>query len=368
MWSDLYPALRPLLFCQDAEAAHELTLAWLQRTQHTPLARLYRQALVHDPIEVAGVRFRNRVGLAAGLDKNACAIDAWAAMGFGAVEVGTVTPLAQRGNPRPRMFRLVAAQALINRLGFNNHGLDAFVRQVQTARCWGAPPEQRPAIGLNIGKNAATPIEQATTDYLLGLQGVYPYADYITVNVSSPNTQNLRQLQHNAALRELLESLLQARAQLAQRHGQAKPIFLKIAPDMEPAQAQALAEVVRELGCDADGRPHHALGLIISNTTVARDAVHGLPHANESGGLSGAPLRQASLGLLARMRQALGPAFAIVGVGGVLSGADAIAKAEAGAHTVQLYTGLIYRGPSLVHEVAQALQRAPRPQPAANPA
>ena len=361
MWTHLYPALRPLLFCQNAETAHDLTLAWLRRTQHTPLASVYRQPLVDDPIEVAGVTFRNRVGLAAGLDKNAWCIDAWAAMGFGAVEVGTVTPLAQPGNPKPRMFRLVAAQALINRLGFNNEGLQAFVQNVQTARCWGAPITQRPAIGLNIGKNASTTLEHARNDYLLGLQGVYPFADYITVNVSSPNTPNLRQLQHETALCELLESLLEAREQLAQRHGQGKPIFLKIAPDMEPAQADALAHVMHQLGCNSDGQPNHTLGLIVSNTTVARDAVQGLPHADQAGGLSGAPLRQASLGLLQRMRTALGPTFALIGVGGVLGGPDAVAKAQAGAHLVQLYTGLIYRGPALVQEVAQALQNAPRP-------
>lgn len=351
-----YPLLRSALFRMDAEAAHDFTLAHLARTQHTPLACFYRQDRVDDPITVAGLRFPNRVGLAAGLDKNARCIDAWAAMGFGFVEVGTVTPLPQPGNPKPRMFRLPQAQALINRFGFNNEGLDAFVANVQAARCRQQP--HAPLIGLNIGKNAATPIEEATSDYLKGLRGVYAHADYVTINISSPNTKNLRDIQNDDSLDALLSALDAERQVLAQVHGKDLPLFVKIAPDLDEAQIQAIAQVLRRHGCDANGQPNQRWGLIATNTTLARDAVAHLPHGQEGGGLSGAPLTQASTAIVAAMRQALGPGFPIVGVGGIMSAQDAADKLRAGADLVQIYSGFIYHGPKLVTDAARRLQAA----------
>jgi dihydroorotate dehydrogenase len=300
---------------------------------------------VADPVTVAGLRFPNRVGLAAGLDKNGRCIDGLGAMGFGFIEVGTVTPRAQPGNDKPRMFRLPARQALINRLGFNNEGLDAFLRNVQTARSFRAAGG---ILGLNIGKNAVTPIERAVDDYLIGLNGVYPHADYVTVNISSPNTKNLRALQSDDALDALLGALVERKAQLAAQHGKAVPMFLKIAPDLDDAQIRVIATTLKKHGMD---------GVIATNTTIARDAVQGLPHAEEAGGLSGAPVLAASNRVIAALRAELGAGFPIIGAGGVLSGADARAKLAAGADLVQIYTGLIYRGPALVPEVAQALRR-----------
>ncbi|WP_304303727.1 quinone-dependent dihydroorotate dehydrogenase [Pseudacidovorax intermedius] len=345
----LYGLARPFLFRMDAEAAHELTLAQLARTQNTPLAALYTARRVEDPIELAGLRLPNRVGLAAGLDKNARCIDAFAAMGFGFVEVGTVTPRAQPGNVRPRMFRLPAAEALINRLGFNNEGLDSFVTNVKRARFRQRRGGLPMLLGLNIGKNASTPIERAADDYLACLDGVYAHADYVTVNISSPNTANLRSLQSDEALDALLGAMADRRAQLHERTGKRTPIFLKIAPDLEDAQVAVIAGALRRQGMD---------GVIATNTTLARDAVQGLPHGQEAGGLSGAPVRDASNRVIRQLRDALGADFPIIGVGGILSGADAQAKIAAGADAVQIYTGLIYRGPGLVTEVAKALHRA----------
>ena len=345
-----YGLARPLLFGMDPETAHELTLDMLARGQGTPLQCAWAAQRVSDPVTVAGLRFPNRVGLAAGLDKNARAIDALAAMGFGFVEVGTVTPLAQPGNPKPRMFRLPAKNALINRLGFNNEGLDAFVRNVKNSRFHSASrlPDQRERmiLGLNIGKNAATPIERATDDYLIGLAGVYPYADYVTVNISSPNTKNLRELQSEAALDALLSALKSRQGELAAEHGRQVPLFLKIAPDLDESQVQAIADALRRHGIE---------GVIATNTTLSREAVQGLPHADEAGGLSGAPVREASNRVVGQLRTGLGAGLPIIGVGGILSGADAQAKIDAGADVVQIYTGLIYRGPGLVNEVARAL-------------
>jgi len=306
--------------------------------------KLAAEPRVHDPVTVAGLQFPNRVGLAAGLDKNARCIDAWNALGFGFVEVGTVTPLGQPGNPKPRMFRLPASNALINRLGFNNEGLAAFVQNVQRAR-----NRSGVVLGLNIGKNAATPIARATEDYLICLDGVYPHADYVTVNISSPNTQNLRSLQSDAALDALLGELAERRELLAQRHGQRKPMFLKIAPDLDEAQVQVIAFALQRHGMD---------GVVATNTTLSREAVQGQPHAQEAGGLSGGPVLEASNRVIRQLRAALGPDMPIIGVGGVLSGADAVQKLQAGADLVQIYTGLIYRGPALVREAALALQRA----------
>jgi dihydroorotate dehydrogenase len=337
-----YALARPFLFGLDPETAHELTMHSLARIQGTPLELAYCSAMVSDPVEIAGLKFPNRIGLAAGLDKNARCIDGLGAMGFGFVEVGTVTPLAQSGNPKPRMFRLPAKQALINRLGFNNDGLDAFVANVQRSKF----RSKGRILGLNIGKNAATPIERATDDYLKCLDGVYPHADYITVNISSPNTQNLRQLQSDEALDALLSALNTRRKALSKQHGQHKPIFVKIAPDLDGEQIKLIAATLQRQGMD---------GVVATNTTISREAVKGLPHAEEAGGLSGAPVFEPSNEVIRQLRAALGPAFPIIGVGGVMSGADAAVKIQAGADLVQIYTGLIYQGPGLVREAALAL-------------
>jgi dihydroorotate dehydrogenase len=345
-----YSLARPFLFGLDPEAAHDLTLQMLARGQGTPLQCGWSSTPVHDPLRLAGLEFPNRVGLAAGLDKNARCIDALAAMGFGFIEVGTVTPKPQPGNPKPRMFRLPKAQALINRLGFNNDGLDAFVGNVQRARCRQSGQRSAVLLGLNIGKNASTPIENATADYLLGLEGVYPHADYVAVNISSPNTQNLRALQSDAALDGLLEALAERRERLAAQAGARRvPLFVKIAPDLDENQVRLIAAALKNHGMD---------GVIATNTTIARDKVQGLPHAHETGGLSGAPVREASNRVVGLLRAELGRGFPIIGVGGILSAADAVEKIRAGADVVQIYTGLIYQGPALVNQAARAIQAA----------
>jgi dihydroorotate dehydrogenase len=338
-----YALTRPFLFGLDPEAAHDLTMGSIARLQNTPAQCLWAQQRVDDPVTVAGLRFPNRVGLAAGLDKNGRCIDGLGAMGFGFIEVGTVTPKAQPGNPRPRMFRLVERQALINRLGFNNEGLDAFVANVQRARSFRA---RGGILGLNIGKNAVTPIEDAASDYLLGLDGVYPHADYVAVNISSPNTKNLRALQSDAALDALLGALQERRLALARAHGKTVPMFVKIAPDLDEAQVGVIAATLRRNAID---------GVIATNTTLARDAVQGLLHADEAGGLSGAPVLAASNRVIQQLRAALGSGYPIIGVGGVMSAADAQSKVAAGADLVQIYTGLIYGGPPLVAAAAKAL-------------
>jgi dihydroorotate dehydrogenase len=340
----LYALTRPFLFGLDPEAAHDLTLKALTRLQNTPAACLWQGRRIDDPVNLAGLTFPNRVGLAAGLDKNGRCIDALGAMGFGFLEVGTVTPKPQPGNPKPRLFRLPQAKALINRLGFNNDGLASFVANVQRAKSFRS---RGGILGLNIGKNAATPIERAADDYLIGLDGVFPHADYVTVNISSPNTKNLRELQGDAALHALLGALQQRRLQLQQASMRKVPMFLKIAPDLDEAQVGMIAETLRR---------HQIDGVIATNTTLQRSAVQGLPHADEPGGLSGAPVREASNRVIRQLRSALGRSFPIIGVGGVMSGADACAKIAAGADLVQLYTGLIYQGPGLVSEAAAALK------------
>ncbi len=342
-----YALARPFLFGLDPEIAHDLTLASLARTQGTPLALAYGSNRIDDPIRLAGLTFPNRVGLAAGLDKNAQCIDGLAAMGFGFVEVGTVTPKAQAGNPKPRMFRLPEAQALINRLGFNNQGLDAFLANVQRSRVRKQAAPMPLILGLNIGKNATTPIEQAVEDYLICLEGVYPHADYVTVNISSPNTQNLRALQADKALDHLLEALQARREALALQHGKRVPLFVKIAPDLDEAQVAVIAATLKRHAMD---------GVVATNTTLSRDAVKGLRHAEEAGGLSGAPVLEASNRVISQLRAALGPDYPIIGVGGVMSGTDAVSKIEAGADLVQIYTGLIYKGPALVTEAASAVK------------
>ena len=344
-----YALTRPFLFGMDAEAAHELTMDMLARGQRTPLQWAWCNETVNDPITLAGLQFPNRVGMAAGLDKNARCIDALGAMCFGFVEVGTVTPKAQPGNPKPRMFRLPEARALINRLGFNNEGLEAFLRNVQQAQFRKQNRQQRPMLlGLNIGKNATTPIENATSDYLICLEGVYPHADYVTVNISSPNTQNLRALQSDAALDTLLGAIAERREALATQHQRSVPVFVKIAPDLDEAQVAVIAATLQRHGMD---------GVIATNTTISRTAVQGMRHAEETGGLSGAPVLEASNQVIRQLRAALGSGFPIIGVGGILSADDAVSKIRAGADVVQIYTGLIYRGPALVRQIAQALRR-----------
>ncbi|MEN9539048.1 MAG: hypothetical protein RLZZ126_1283 [Pseudomonadota bacterium] len=345
-----YSLARPVLFGLDPETAHELTLGGIQAAQGTPLEWAWCAGRVDDPVTIAGLQFPNRVGLAAGLDKNARCIDGFSAMGFGFVEVGTVTPLAQPGNPKPRMFRLPQARALINRLGFNNDGLDAFLRNVQRSKVRRSnQSKQRVILGLNIGKNAATPIESAADDYLRCLRGVYPHADYVTVNISSPNTKNLRSLQSDEALDALLSAVRNEREALRQKHARQVPIFVKVAPDLDDTQISLIAATLQRQGMD---------GVIATNTTLARDAVQGMPHADEAGGLSGAPVRERSNHVIRCLRQHLGPDFAIIGVGGVMSAADALSKIKAGADLVQIYTGLIYAGPQLVGECARSLKSA----------
>ena len=342
-----YGLVRPFLFRMDPEAAHDLTLDAVARTQGTLLQKLYAQPQVSDPVTLAGLRFPNRVGLAAGLDKNARCIDGLGAMGFGFVEVGTVTPLAQAGNPKPRMFRLPQGQALINRLGFNNQGLDAFVAHVQRSALRRA---QSPGLllGLNIGKNAATPMERATDDYLACLEGVYPHADYVTINISSPNTKNLRALQSDEALDSLLGAIAERRELLATQHGKRTPIFVKIAPDLDEAQVGVIAATLKRHGMD---------GVIATNTTLSRDAVKGLEHAEETGGLSGAPVLAMSNRVITQLRSALGKDYPIIGVGGILSAEDAVSKIKAGADVVQIYTGLIYKGAALVKQAASLMKK-----------
>ncbi len=338
----MYSLARPFLFGFDAERAHGIGLASLEAAYRSGVGGLMARRPQPLPTKALGLVFPNPVGLAAGLDKNGAHIDALLALGFGFVEVGTVTPLAQPGNPKPRLFRIPAANALINRLGFNNDGLAAFIANVRQARF----RARGGILGLNIGKNAATPIERAVDDYLLGLAGVYPHADYVAVNISSPNTQNLRALQSDAALDALLSALAARRAELADEHGKTVPMFLKIAPDLDTAQIEAIATIVAR---------HRVDGVIATNTTLARDGVTGHANAGESGGLSGAPLARRSDMVIASLRGALGPRFPLIGVGGVMSAADARAKREAGADLVQIYTGFIYKGPALVTEAARAL-------------
>ncbi|MDD2811295.1 quinone-dependent dihydroorotate dehydrogenase [Rhodoferax sp.] len=358
-----YALTRAVLFGLDPEVAHELTLNTLARSQHSVLSRVYRNSFVSDPIELAGLKFPNRVGLAAGLDKNARCIDGFAAMGFGFVEVGTVTPLPQSGNPKPRMFRLPQAQGLINRLGFNNDGVDAFLNNVRNSKLYQYRrdhPELAPPmlLGLNIGKNASTPIERATDDYLTCLNAVYPHADYVTVNISSPNTKNLRTLQNDDALDALLGAISAQRELLAKEHNKLTPIFLKIAPDLDETQITVIAKTLRRYGLNDQGEVNNAWGVIATNTTLSRDAVKGMPHADEAGGLSGAPVLAMSNRVIAQLRASLGKAFPIIGVGGIMSAADAMSKIRAGADVVQIYTGLIYQGPDLVSEAALMIKNA----------
>ena len=340
---DRYSLLRPWLFCLDPEQAHNLTLSNLDRAQRWGLLERLITQPIADPQILCGITFPNPVGLAAGLDKDGKHIDALAALGFGFLEIGTVTPKPQPGNPKPRMFRLTEAQAIINRMGFNNDGVDACVARVRHSRFW----QKGGILGMNIGKNASTPIEEAASDYILGMEAVYEIATYITVNISSPNTQHLCALQGEEMLRSLLSSLDEARNRLSDRYGIRKPMFLKIAPDLDTDDINLIADLLLEFGIDA---------VIATNTTIARDAVQGMEHGEEAGGLSGAPLQAASNQIIKTLKARLGNTLPIIGVGGILSGADAREKIMAGASLVQIYSGLIYKGPDLVNACARALR------------
>ena len=330
----LYGFARPFLFSLDEENAHQLAL------RGAGLAAIFSPPVPLSPVRAMGLEFPNPIGLAAGLDKNAEHIDAMAALGFGFIEVGTVTPRPQPGNPRPRLFRIPEREAIINRFGFNNVGADAFIANVRRSRWSGV-------IGINIGKNADTPPERAVDDYAIGLEKVYPHAAYVTINISSPNTKGLRTLQEAHQLDALLGRLAADRTKLAQRDGRSVPLVVKVAPDLSGDEIQSIADAVRR---------HRIDGLIATNTTVSRAGVEGLRHANEAGGLSGAPVREMATRVLAAFAAALKGEVALIGAGGIMSGAHAAEKFRAGASLVQLYTGLIYRGPDLVSECASAFR------------
>jgi len=334
-----YALVRPALFALEPEIAHSLTLGSLKALQQIGIAKPPRAREATCARSVMGIEFPNPVGLAAGLDKNGEYIDALATLGFGFIEVGTVTPRPQRGNPRPRLFRLPQAEALINRMGFNNDGVDRLVENVNRSR-W------RGVLGINIGKNFDTPLEYAANDYLGCLRKVYAVASYVTVNISSPNTKGLRDLQGAVELDALLAALAQEREALARRYARRVPLALKIAPDLDAGQIEAVAELLRKYGIDA---------VIATNTTTAREGVAALPRGRETGGLSGAPLTDKATDVIERLVHVLGGEIPVIGVGGIMSGADARAKIDAGATLVQLYTGLIYRGPALVIECIESL-------------
>ncbi|HTY04874.1 MAG TPA: quinone-dependent dihydroorotate dehydrogenase [Rhodocyclaceae bacterium] len=336
-----YCLVKPLAFALDPETAHHLTLSALALQQKTGLAPAYAPPRAA-PVTVMGLEFPNRVGLAAGLDKDGEAIDALAAWGFGFIEIGTVTPRPQPGNPKPRLFRLPEVEGIVNRMGFNNHGVDALVENVKAAR-------YRGILGINIGKNFDTPIERAADDYLTCLDKVYAHAGYVAINISSPNTKNLRQLQGGSELDALLGALKARQAELAQHHGRYVPLALKIAPDLDEAQIVAIADALRR---------HRIDGAIATNTTLSRVGVEHLRHGAEAGGLSGAPLFELSTGVSRRLTLALAGELPVIAAGGVTSGERARAKLEAGAALVQLYSGLIYHGPQLVAECVRACAAA----------
>jgi dihydroorotate dehydrogenase len=333
-----YELAKKALFASDPETAHYLSMESLRRAHQLGATRLVCSH--HDiPVQCMGLKFSNPVGIAPGLDKNADYFEALGALGFGFVEVGTITPKPQDGNPKPRVFRLPEAQGLINRLGFNNKGVDYLVSRVRHRKYGGI-------LGINIGKNATTPIEKAADDYLHCLEKVYPFADYITVNISSPNTQNLRDLQTADSLANLLGELTARRKALQKTHGKRVPLAVKIAPDLDHPGLAAVADNAARFGIDA---------VIASNTTIGRAGVEGQPHANEAGGLSGAPLKPLADSTLEGLRKLLPADIALVGVGGICSGQDAVDKLDKGASLVQFYTGMIYRGPGLLAECLQAI-------------
>ncbi|MDD5242136.1 MAG: quinone-dependent dihydroorotate dehydrogenase [Sulfuricella sp.] len=336
----MYSLIRSIFFRLDAETAHGFGL-WATRTAHRlGLLGLLAPRVKAAPKTVMGLTFPNPVGLAAGLDKNGDCIDALGALGFGFIEIGTVTPRPQSGNPRPRLFRLPQAQAIINRMGFNNRGVDFLVENVKNSRYKGI-------LGINIGKNFDTPIEKAADDYLTCLRKVYPHASYVAVNISSPNTRNLRQLQQSDELENLLAALKAEQGMLAKQHGRYVPLALKIAPDLDTEQVITIADLLLKYQID---------GVIATNTTIGREGVDGLPHADETGGLSGAPVRIKSTSVIKQLSIALRGKIPIIGVGGILNGLDAAEKIRAGASLIQFYTGFIYRGPELIAECASEIE------------
>ena len=340
----LYPLIRKFFFSLDAENAHGIGMSGVSLLSATGLGCVLSKSVPDCPVEVMGLKFPNPVGLAAGLDKNGDHIDGLAALGFGFLEIGTITPRPQPGNPRPRLFRIPEKQAIINRMGFNNEGVVKLIANVRAANF----PKKSGILGINIGKNFDTPIEKAADDYLACLEAVYPLASYIAVNISSPNTKNLRELQKDEALDALLAPLKKAQARLADRHGRYVPMALKIAPDLEPEQITGIADLLRR---------HQMDGVIATNTTIARTGVEGCTNAKETGGLSGAPLFKASTEVVRQLAGALKGELPIIGVGGIMRGEDAAAKIAAGASLVQFYSGFIYRGPDLVGEAAAAIRK-----------
>jgi len=336
---NIYSLASPFLFQFDAEASHDFTLKSLKTAEWLGLLRLYPSPPVCQPRQVMGIMFPNSVGLAAGLDKNGALIDGMAALGFGFIEVGTVTPRPQYGNPKPRLFRVKEAQGIVNRFGFNNLGVDNLIENVKAAKYKGV-------LGINIGKNFDTSMENALDDYLICMRKVYAHATYIAVNISSPNTKNLRALQEKEALSNLLATLKLEQTKLANQYGKYVPVALKIAPDLEKEQVNEIADLLMQ---------HKIDGVIATNTTLARDMVTGMEHAEETGGLSGAPLREKSTLVIQQLSQRLQGTVPIIGVGGILSGADAVEKIAAGADLVQVYSGLIYKGPKLVHDICKSL-------------
>ncbi|MEK7991966.1 MAG: quinone-dependent dihydroorotate dehydrogenase [Thiotrichaceae bacterium] len=335
----LYSIARPLLFTQDPEKAHYLTLAALNSSFGSGLTRFMLGKIPAKPCTVMGIEFPNPVGLAAGLDKNGEYIEGLANLGFGFIEVGTVTPRPQQGNPKPRLFRIPKAQGIINRMGFNNHGVDRLIGNVQQANYKGI-------LGINLGKNASTPIENALDDYIMGLLKAYPFADYLVVNISSPNTKDLRQLQHGDELDNLLRGLKQAHEQASQQYNKYVPLAVKIAPDMDNEELKQVADKLLQHKIDA---------VIATNTTIARDKVNQYPHGEEVGGLSGAPLTERATQVVWQLKQILQDDMPIIAAGGIMTPADAKQKLQVGASLVQVYSGLIYYGPRLVRDIVQEL-------------
>lgn len=334
-----YLLLRPLLFSLDPETAHNVTLKLLKLGQLSGLSKLLYAPQQNKTVELMGLKFNNPVGLAAGLDKNGDYINALNSLGFGFIEIGTVTPRPQPGNPKPRLFRLPEHQAIINRMGFNNLGIDHLVKQVQLSNFKGI-------LGINIGKNLDTPIENASDDYLIGLRKAYPFADYITINISSPNTINLRQLQQGDAIKNLISELKEEQAILQQYHDKYVPLVLKIAPDLNELEITHITRLLLEFNVD---------GVIATNTTLARDMIAGHPLVKEAGGLSGLPVREKSTAVVKTLADQLKGEIPIIAVGGISSAADAQEKLQAGASLVQIYSGLIYQGPGLVREIVRAV-------------
>ncbi len=343
----LYSLIRKALFSLDPETAHGLGMSGVSFMHRAGIACLIARPIPPDPVKVMGLTFPNPVGLAAGLDKNGEYVDALAALGFGSIEIGTVTPRPQPGNPKPRMFRIPEKQAIINRMGFNNTGVDQLLANISTSQF----AQRGGILGINIGKNFDTPIEKAADDYLICLERVYNAASYVAINISSPNTKNLRELQKDNALDALLGSLKSEQARLADKHGKYVPLALKIAPDLDDEQIQSIAGLLRQHRIDA---------VIATNTTLSREEVAGLPNENEAGGLSGAPVFERSTAVLRKLSSALAGEVPIIGVGGIMSGANAVAKIDAGASLVQLYSGFIYCGPELVAEAAAAIAKRNR--------